>query len=148
MEKNVGALIATLSVLFLLVGGLVGFNMAGDNVVEVTKEIPVEVLVNNTVEVPVEVANADLFLDESVDELLKYLEDEDKLKCSGDEYDLDEVEVSKVYDEFSVEFDDDEYTVTGEVKLSFKQAEEKRCRKNFDFEVFFEDGEDPVVSLV
>jgi len=61
--------------------------------------------------------------------------------------DMDEVTVSKVYDEFSIEFNDDEYTVYGKVKLNFKQEDEGRCRDTFEFSVFYEEDEEPEVEI-
>lgn len=86
-------------------------------------------------------------LDQAIDDTMEYLDDEEEFRCGRDDYDMDEVEVSKIYDEFTVEFDDEDYTVEGKFKLNFKMDEEKRCRKTVDFEVFYEEDEEPVVTV-
>jgi len=88
------------------------------------------------------------YLTPATDELLNYLDDEDKLKCSGDEYSLSEVSISKVYDEYSVEFDEDKYIVTARVKIRFDEDDERSCYKKYDFKVTYEEDEDPVVTIL
>lgn len=103
--------------------------------------------VNVTNEIPLDIRGT--YLNPTIAEVIDYLDDEELLKCDGDEYDLDEITVSRVYNEFKVEYSDiDEYTVSGEIKLSFKQDEEKRCRSNVAFSVFYEPDEDPVVTIL
>jgi len=88
-------------------------------------------------------------LDTAVDDLLEHMDDEDLLECNGEEYNSDEVTVKKIYDSFAVEYlDDDEYEVSGEVKLQYKQEDEKRCTDAVEFTVLYEEGEDPVVEIL
>lgn len=88
-------------------------------------------------------------LDIAVSDLLEYMDDEDLLVCDGEDYDEDEVTVKKIYDEFKVIYlDDDEYKVKGEVKLNFKQEDEKRCRDTVKFTVLYEEDEDPIVEIL
>ena len=150
-ESNKLGLFLTIAIIAVLFGGLATFALFPRTTTE-TVEVPVEVPgicdVSEVCEA-CETCEATPFtmLDDAVDELLFYLDDEDMLECDG-EYNLDEVTVSKVYDEFKVKYlDDDEYLVTGSVKLNFKEDGEKRCRDTFDFKVLYEDGEDAKVTL-
>lgn len=137
-------------VIALVLGGVLGA-IAFATETEVKVNVPVEKVVTNTVEVEkvVEVNKPQKLLDQSVEDLLEYLDDEDLLVCDGDEYDQKEVVVKKVYDEFSVTFDeDDEYTVAGKVKLSYKQEDIARCLDTLEYEVFYEPDEDAEVTIL
>ena len=142
----------------LLVGGFVGsMSFPVEKIVE--KEVPVEKIVEVPVNVPVPVCS-DLcctdvcsetpedLLEKAIDDFLVYMDDEDELSCGGDEFDLDEVNVAKVYDEYKIEYDGTDYTVYGTVKLNFKQDDEKRCRDTYDFSVFYEEDEEPEVTIL
>jgi hypothetical protein len=160
MEKNVGMLLGILAVLCLLVGFSVGYIMAPDNCpecptcpVQTCPDCPVtecEVCETETVTCETVVCEdtANELLDVAIADLMDYLEDEDELVCDDEEFDRDEVEVRKIYDEFSVDFDDDEYTVFGKVKLNYKQEDEKRCRDVIEFSVFYEPDEEPEIEAV
>ena len=111
---------------------------------EVIKEVPIEVEVEKIIEVPVE----STFLEDSVEEVMKYLEDEEMLVCDSEEYDEDETSISRVYNEWGIEYDDEDYTVTGSVKLKFKESDLRSCRERFDFEVFYEEGEEAEVTIL
>jgi len=93
-------------------------------------------------------ATSNELLDLAIEDVLDYLEDEDKLICDNNEFDRDEVSVRKIYDTYSIEYDDDEYTVAGKVKLNFKEEDEKRCREVFDFTVFYDPDEDPEITIL
>lgn len=85
-------------------------------------------------------------LNTTIDDVLNYLEDEEELVCDSDDYDLNEVDVSKVYDDFTIEYDDDQLEVKGKMTLNFKMDEEKRCRDTIRFKVVYEDDEEPVIT--
>ena len=121
---------------------------------EVIKEVLVEVEVpGETIEVEVEVPREDFTLDTALEEFLSAVEDEEDeagnelelLECDGDDFDFDEISVSRVYDEWSVSYDDDETTVDFEVKLKYKEDDERSCRERFEVNVHYEDGEDTEV---
>jgi len=91
---------------------------------------------------------ADDLLDVAIEDLLEHMDDEDLFVCDGDEYDVDEVTVKKIYYGYSVVYlDDDEYEVSGEIRLNFKQKDERRCRETVDFTVLYEEGEDPEITI-
>lgn len=142
MDKTLAVI---LMIVALIVGGLAGAVVFPKTVVqekEVIIEVPVEV------EVPVSYT-ADAVMQIAIDDVLDKMDDNDQLRCGGDDYNLAEVSVVKLYDGHSVVFvDDDEYIVKGEIKLNFKQDDVKRCRRNVEFKVLYEEGEDPVFKLI
>jgi len=87
-------------------------------------------------------------LDTAIIDVLEYLDDEDELTCNGEEYDADEVEVTKIYDDFVVEYDDEDYEISGKIKLNYKQDDEKRCREAIEFSVVYEEDEDPEITIL
>ena len=146
-------------IIAMLVAGLVGYGIAPTKTIEKEVEKIVEVPVEKIVEVEVEKecpacdevasAEANALLGQAVKDMLYELEDDDELECDGEDYDVDEVEVRRIYDAFKVVYEDeDEYTVTGKVKLNFKQDDEKRCRETVEFSVYYEEGEDPEVEIL
>ncbi len=148
MEKNVQGLVAIFAVLALLVGFALGAVLMGEDV-EVIKEVVKEVPVNVSVEKIVEVHVNEL--DRAVDEFMKAVEDEeDEAGNSVDvlgSYDFDEIEVSRVYDEYTVEYDDDKTTVSFSIKLRFDEEGEASEKETFDVTVIFESGEDIEVEV-
>jgi len=149
MEKNVAIVIAALLVVAVLACGLcyqVGYKSAPEKIVE--KEVTVEVP-GETIEVEVV---TEVEVDQRTDALAEFLkeveDDDDLLKCGSHEYDFDEISVSKLYDAYTVEVDDDEKTVTFEVKLKYDEDDEKSCKKTFDVEVFYEEDEDAEVTVL
>lgn len=151
MDKT---LVTLVTVLFLivgsLVGGLVGYNMGDEKVkeVEVIKEVEIPGK-NITIEVPV----VPDYLSEAEDFFLGEVEDEDRLLvCDGHEYDFEDVEVSRIYDEYSYTFDDEDLTVDFKVKLTYDEEDSRSCKKTFEPSVYFEDyftdnPEEPKLSL-
>jgi len=151
MEKNISFVIAALIVAVVLAGGLfyvVGFNSAPVKIVEnkTFVEIPGE---NQTIEVEVVKEVQIDPRDDALAEFLKEVEDDDSLlRCSGYEYDFDEISVSKLDDAYTLEVDEDEQTVTFKVKLKYDEDDERSCKNTFDVEVFYEDGEDAEVTVL
>lgn len=144
MEKTLSTL---LIILGFLVGVAIGAVIIPQEVKTITVEKPVEVIktVNNTVEVPVEVYKD--HLSDATMLFLKELEDDDELLfCDGHEYDIEDVELSKVYDKYSVTFDDEDKTVDFTAKLRYKESDLESCTNNFDVTVFYEEDEKPVVN--
>lgn len=158
MEKNVGWLLAILATLCLLVGGLVGHSLAPEKIVtnEVVKEVPktvevvkeVEKVVEKTIEVPT--TDTKPLLDSAVEAFLEEVsDDEDFQRCSDVEYDEDQIEVKKLYEDYTINFDEDEYEVIFSVKLKYLDNDvEEKCYNSYDVSVLFEDEEDPVVEIL
>ena len=142
----------SLAVIFMAIFLVLGFVcgavfVPGD---EVIKEVEVEVIKNVSVETIVEIA-APSQLDLAKYAFLKAVEDEED-EAGNDvdvlgSYDYDEIEVSKVYDEYSVEYDDDETTVSFSIKLRFDEDGERSEKETFDVIVRFEEGEDTEVEV-
>jgi hypothetical protein len=146
MEKGYIAGLAILAILCLISAGMFGYAIhpeATDKVVEVTKEVPVEKVV--TVEKTVTVDSSQALKDNAVAEFLKKFKKDADFVCGGEEYDFDQISVSKA-DDFSVNSDDDVTTVDFDVKLKFKQSDVAQCYLSFEPSVEFEDGEKAVVS--
>lgn len=135
--------LATVLMAICLFVGVVG-GLAIDQKEVVTKEVPVEIVKNVSTEVRVEVPvpDASLFKDKAVEDFMKYVDDEELYKCDGHEYDYNEISVSKVYNDWTVSFDDEDYTVNFEVKLKYDEDDEESCKKSFDVEAFYEEDED------
>lgn len=146
MEKHVSGLLIVIAVAFLLIGGLVGYNMAP---VKVVTETETEIVYQN-VSVP-ELIEAPDQLSLAVAEFLIAVEDEEDE--AGNEvdvlgsYDFDEVEVSRVYDDFLVTYTKDTTTVEFSIKLRFDEDGEASEKETFDVEVVFEDDEDTEVFV-
>lgn len=106
----------------------------------------VEVQTNHTVEVPV--ADASLFLDQALADLKdEFGDDDDFLTCGGHEFDEDEVSISRV-NTWTLESEKNgDYTVYAQAKLKFADnSDERDCKKDIKFEVFYEEDEQPDVA--
>ena len=150
MEKHISGLVIALSVLFLLVGGLVGFAMGSEKVVT---EIQTEIVYQNvSVDKIVEIPTVSV-LEKAVSAFMEAVEDEELLDEAGndvdvlEDYNFDEVEVLKVYDAYTVSYDDEMTTVNFEIRLKFDDGDE-RLKESYDVEVIFEDDEDTKVTAV
>ena len=148
MVRSTGTVV-TVAIFVLLVGMLVSYALFPrevEVVKTITEKVPVEV--EKIVELKVVEDIKEAYLLQAIQDVLTDLDDDDLFECNGDDYDLDEVNVNKIYDAFSVTYlDDDKYEVSGKVRLNFKQDDEKRCRDVLDFTVTYEEGEDPVVVI-
>lgn len=149
MEKNTQGLIVVFVILSLLVGFTLGAVLMGDDV-ETIKEIEVEKIVNVSIEKLVELPAPDM-LSLAVDAFLIAVEDEED-EAGNDvdvlgSYDFDEIEVSKVYDDYSVRYDDDKTTIDFRIKLRFDEDGEASEKETFDVSVIFEEDEDTEVEV-
>jgi len=149
MEKNTQGLVAVFAILSLLVGFSLGAVLMGEDV-EVIKEVEVEKIVEVAVETLVEVPAPDM-LSLAVDAFMQAVEDEEDeaghdIDVLGS-YDFDEVEISKVYDEWSVAYDDDVTVVDFSIKLRFDEDGEASEKETFDVTVIFEEDEDTEVEV-
>jgi len=148
MEKNTQGLVATFAILALLVGFCLGAVLMGEDT-ETIKEVEVEKIVNVTVEKIVEVPTNEL--SRAVDEFMKAVEDEEDEAGNGinvlGSYDFDEVEISKVYDDYNVSYEDDTTTVNFSIRLRFDEDGEASEKETYAVTVIFEDDEDTEVIV-
>jgi len=145
--------IVTIFVVLALIVGGVGGAVFTPNETEieyvdrdVTVEVPVDVPVETIIEVP-----APNQLDLAVEAFMKAVDDEEDEAGNDVEvlgkYNFDEVEVSKVYDEYTVEYDGDETIVNFRIRLRFKEEDASAEKQTFDVTVRFEDEEDTEVTV-
>lgn len=149
-------LIGTLIVACLIVGVVVG-GVAFSNDIEI--EVPTDCPVQNCPTLPdvaVDCPTADPVVcevctasvadlqDEAITKFLEEVEDdEDLLRCGGDEFDLDQIEVKRIYDEWSTEFDEDDYVTSLTIKLKYLDGDvEDKCYKTFDVELEYDSEDD------
>ena len=151
MEKNTGGIIVVFVILSLLVGFALGAVLIGEDV-ETIKEVEVTKIVNVTVEklVEVELPAPDM-LSLAVDAFMQAVEDEED-EAGNDvdvlgSYDFDEVEVSRVYDDYTVSYDDEVTTVDFSIKLRFDEDGEASEKETYDVTVIFEEDEDTEVEV-
>ena len=138
-----------IAVFALLIGGLVGYNMAPTKVVTETETEIVYQNISVDKLVPVFEPN---MLELSVAEFMKAVKDEED-EAGNDinvvgSYDFDEIEVSKVYSDYIVEYDNDKIIVDFSIKLRFDEDGEASEKKTFDVTVIFEDNEDTIVQVI
>lgn len=149
MEKNTQSLVAIFALLALLVGFTLGAVLMGEDTVTI-KENVVEKIINVSVDRIVEVP-ADSQLDKAVAEFMKAVEDEkdeagNAINVVGT-YDFDEIEVSRIYDDYSVTYEDDTTTVNFSIKLRFDEYGEASEKATFNVTVIFELDEDTEVIV-
>lgn len=154
MEKQLTSILVILAFIIGAVGGNV-FSPEKTITEFVNVEVPGEA--PDPVEIPVEVevvkrvADPSLILDNAVATFLEELEDdddlEDTLTCNGNDYDFDEVSVSKVYDGYTISVDDDEQEVEFKIKLKYDEDDERSCKQRYDVSVFEEIDEDVVITI-
>ena len=148
MEKHVSGLLIVIAVICLLVGGLVGYNMAP---VKLVTETETKIVYQNvSVEKLVEIPAPDI-LSLAVDAFLQAVEDEEDEAGQPidvvDTYDFDEIEVSKIYNSYAVNYNDETTTVDFRIKLRFDEDGEASEKETFDVTVYFEEGEDTEVEV-
>lgn len=112
-----------------------------DKIVESIVEVPVEVVVNAPNQLELAVAEFMNAVDEEEDEA------GNSVDVLGT-YDFDEVEISRVYDDWSVAFNNDKTTVDFRVKLRFDEDGEASEKETYDVTVIFEEDEDTEVEAV
>ena len=127
-------------VLFLLVGVLGGYVLTPEKTV--TNTVTDVVYQNVTVEKLVEVPAPDM-LSLAVAAFLTAVEDED-INVLG-RYDFDEMEVNRVYDEYTVNYDDEITTIDFKIRLRFDEDDARAVKKTYDVTVIFEEDEDTIV---
>ena len=151
MEKNTGGIIVVFVILSLLVGFALGAVLMGEDV-ETIKEVEVTKIVNVTVEklVEVELPAPDM-LSLAVDAFMQAVEDEEDEAGNAVDvvgtYDFDEIEVSRVYDDYTVSYNDEVTTVDFSIKLRFDEDGEASEKETYDVTVIFEEDEDTEVEV-
>ncbi len=138
-------------ILALLVGAVGGYVISPTETITEYQDKIVEVPVNVSVETLVEVPAPDL-LSLAVDAFMNAVEDEED-EAGNDvnvlgRYNFDEIEVSRVYDDYIVTYDDDTTTVNFEIKLRFDMDDKAAIKKTYNVEVIFEDSEDTIVKEI
>lgn len=163
MAKSNWLMVVIFAIIGLLVGGFFGAMMF-PVMVEVPKECPEcpECLpciceecpqpVTEIEEVPLD--TYETFVLPAVDDFLEWMDEEEEYltcgRCRGrcTEYDIEQIEVRKIYDDYKVEFDDDEYEVCFKVKLKYlDEAVEEKCYRTLDVCVFYEPDEEPQITV-
>jgi len=145
MEKTLVTILVTFALILGVIGGSV-FTPSTIETKEVIKEVPVNVSVEKIVEVP-----APSILDKAVSIFLQSVEDEED-EAGNDidvlgTYDFDEIEVSKVYNEWSVSYDDEITTIEFSIKLRFDEEGEASEKETYDVTVIIEEDEDTIVIV-
>ncbi len=143
MEKTLSVILILLSLFLGIIGGAVFAHDVEIKEVEVEKivEVPLEV------EVLVEVPSAEAFLNAAVVDFMKHVDDKEIFECGSDEYNFNEISISRVYDRFELEFDDEDYLVNFKIKLEYDEDDEKSCYETFNVEAYYEESEDVEFSL-
>ena len=132
-----------LIVAFLLIGAVGGVILTPNETIEVPGaevEVVTEVPVNVSIEVPV--ADVSVYLDQAVDDFMDYVDDEELFTCGDYEYNLDEISISRVYEDYSVAIDDEDTTVEFSIKLEYDEDDERSCKKVYDVKAYYEEDED------
>lgn len=96
----------------------------------------------------VRVADASLYLEQAIDDFMLEVEDnDDYLTCDNDEYDFDQISISKVYDDYSVSFSEDKEEINFQIKLKYDEEDESACRETYDVSAVYEEDEDVVIEI-
>ena len=143
-----------LIVLALLIGAVCGAVIVpGNDTIEYV-DVPgetVEVIKEVFVDVPAEVSTTNQ-LDLAVAEFLIAVENEED-EAGNDinvlgRYDFDEMEVSRIYDDYNIEYQDDETTIDFKIRLRFDEDDARAVKKTYNVTVIFEEDEDTIVEFI
>ena len=152
MEKNTQGIVAVFALLALLVGFLLGAVLIGEDT-ETIVNLPVEKIVNVSVVELVEMPAPDM-LSLAVDAFMQAVDDEEVINGTGSDeadimgqYDFDEIETNKVYDEYNVSYDDEVTTVDFSLRLRFDNDDDVE-KESYVVKVVFEEDEDTIVSIL
>jgi len=124
--------LSTILIIFaLLLGAVCGAVIAPNE--EVIKTVEKIVEIEKQVEVSVEVPSATAYLELAVEDFMKHVDDEELFTCGNHEYDFDEISVNRVYDDYSLDFfNDEEYSIDFSLKLEFDEDDEASCKDKFE----------------
>jgi len=78
---------------------------------------------------------------------MDYVDDEELFTCGDYEYNLDEISISRVYEDYSVAIDDEDTTVEFSIKLEYDEDDERSCKKVYDVEAYYEEDEDVEIEV-
>lgn len=138
-----------LAITFLIIGAGGMYLNTPEKIVTntITEEVIVEVIkeVETIVEVELE---QDAVLDDAIDELFDEIDDDRSLqKCKRHYYDMDEISVSRIYDDYSITYGDETIEYEFEVRLRYDEDDERSCSRNLDVSVLFEEDEKPEIDI-
>lgn len=135
-----------IAIVALLIGGAFGAVLFPvEKEVVRTETITEEVKVN--VPVVETVYQNEVLKEQAIEDFLEHMEDEELFICDSEEYSESEVEVSRIYDEYAIVFDEDETQVYVKVKLKYKESDLRSCRERYEFDVLYEEDEDALVTI-
>ncbi len=142
MEKTLVTILVTLALIIGVLGGAV-FAPAEVEIKEVETIVYQNVSVTEYLEAP-------SVLDNAIEVFLEAVEDEEdeagnEVDVLGN-YNFDELEISKIYDEYLVSYDEDLTTVNFSIKLKLDDGDDRE-KETFDVTVIFEEDEDTEVIL-
>ena len=149
---------STLATILIVMGLLVGVGLGAvafpgaETIKEVEKEVivevPVEVPVETVVEVEIPAVNQLELATAAFMQAVEEEEDEagNNVDVLG-KYDFDEVEISKVYSDYTVVYDDDKTIIEFSIKLKFDEEDEPSHKEIYDVTVTFEEDEDTEVLI-
>jgi len=145
MEKHTSGLVVLSAVLFLLVGFLFGGIYGSETI---TKEVEVEKIVEIETIVEVEIPTENDYLGNAVSFFWEELGDEDNLLiCGNQSYDSDDIELSRLYDDYSINFDEEDYSVDFQIRLTYDEEDSASCRSTWNVNVLYEEDEDEVLTF-
>lgn len=149
MENTIVTIFVILALIVGAVGGAV-FTPNSTEIETVYQDKIVEKIVNVSVDKLVEVPAPDM-LSLAVDAFLQAVDNEEDdagndVDVLGN-YNFDEVEVSKIYDDYTVEYNGDEITVDFSIRLRFKEEDSVADKTTYNVTVIFEEGEDTEVEV-
>ena len=154
MDNLVSGLLMAVMLLVGIVGGAALFPTEKEVIVEVPGECEVcpECEVCETCEETIVEVPEPSLLDLAVEDFMKAVEDEEDEDGNPVnalmDYDFDEISISKVYDEYVIEYlDDDEYTVDFEIRLKYKEDGEASEKVTYKVKVHYEEDEDTLVII-
>lgn len=142
MSKNYTAAIVSVILLVALIA--VGYHDYKEE--PIVTECPAEkvcpVATNTTTD------SLQIRLDTAYAYFIEEVEDNEKYHfCNGHEYDFNDISKSKVYTEYNLHSDDED-TSTDTINVKLKYTEDgKNCFKNYEASVFYDEDENPEVTI-
>ena len=151
MEKHISGLLVVIAAVFLLVGGLVGYNIGEAETITVTNTEYQNVSVPGVTEY----VTLPSQLDRAVEAFLIAVEDEedeagrdvDIFVDDLDDFYFDELEVRDVDEDYTVEYKGDKTIIEFSIDLRFDDGDERE-KESYNVRVVFEEDEDTKVRLL
>ena len=146
MENTLATILIVAFLLIGAVGGVI-LTLEEDCPVVEPEVVYQNVSVDKVIEIP-----APNQLDLAVAEFLKAVEDEEDESGSSvnvlGRYDFDEMEVSRIYADHNVSYEDEKTTVDFKIRLRFDEEDAKSRKKIYEVEVIFDEDEDTEVTAI